>query len=118
MASAQAALTVTKPATLAASAAFSTLNIGKGKSVVNNIAISTSDTFHTAVSFAISGLPTGVSASWSANPVVPASNGGLASTTLMLKAASTAPLASRAVTITATGGGLTVTRNITVQVMN
>jgi pseudomonalisin len=118
MASVQAALTVTKPATLAASAAFSTLNIGKGKSVVNSITISTSDTFHTAVSFAISGLPTGVSASWSVNPVIPAGDGGLASTTLMLKAASTAPLASRAVTITATGGGLSVTRNITVQVTN
>lgn len=117
-ATATATLTVTKPATLAASAAFSTLSVGKGKSVINNITISTANTFHTAVSFAISGLPTGVSATWSANPVIPAGNGGLASTSLMLKAASTAPLASRTVTITATGGGLAVTRSITVQVTN
>jgi hypothetical protein len=117
-ATAQATLTVTKPATLAASAAYSTVAVGKGKSVANNILISTADTFHTAVTFAISGLPTGVSASWSVNPVIPAGDGGLASSNLTLKAATTAPLAIRTVTITATGGGLSVTRNITVQVTN
>ena len=117
-ASAQAALSVTRPNSLAVSAAATALGVGRGKSATNVITISTANTFHTVVSLSISGLPQGVSAAWSADPVTPGASLGEASAILTLKSAATAPLASATVTITATGGGLSVTRNVSVQVTN
>jgi pseudomonalisin len=117
-ASAQAALTVTRSSSLAVSAANPMLSFGKGKSMTTAIAVSTANTFHTTVSFSISGLPEGVAATWSANPVTPSASTGAASATLMLKSATTAPLASKTAVITATGGGISVTRSVLVQVTN
>jgi pseudomonalisin len=117
-ASAQAALTVTRPNSLAVSAAATALGVGRGKSATNVITVFTANTFHTAVSLSISGLPQGVSAAWSADPVTPSASSGEASAILTLKSAATAPLASATVAITATGGGLSVTRNVSVQVTN
>jgi hypothetical protein len=112
------ALTVTKPNSLIASAAAATLTLGRSKSVTDAVTISTANTFHTAVTLAISGLSTGVTASWSANPVIPNASSGQASATLTLKASSTASLATQTVTITAMGGGVTATKSISVQVTN
>ena len=112
------ALTVTKPNSLIASAAAATLTLGRSKSVTDAVTISTANTFHTAVTLAISGLSTGVTASWSANPVTPNTSSGQASATLTLKASSTASLATQTVTITAMGGGVTATKSISVQVTN
>ena len=116
-ASAQAALTVTRPNSLAVSAAAA-LSVEKGKSATNVVTISTANTFHTAVSLSISGLPQGVSATWSADPVTPGASSGEGSATLTLKSTTAAPLASTTVTISATGGGLTVIRSLLVQVTN
>jgi hypothetical protein len=117
-ATAQAALTVTRPNSLAVSAAAATLSLGKGKSLTNAVTISTANTFHTAVNLSISGLPSGVSAVWSADPVTPSVSSGEATATLTLKSATTAPVASANVTITATGGGLSVTKSVSLQVTN
>jgi pseudomonalisin len=116
--STQIALTVTRPNSLTASAAAVTLVLGRSKSVTDTVTISTANTFHTAVTLAISGLSTGVTASWSANPVTPNASTGQVSATLTLKASSTASLATQTVTITATGGGVTATKSISVQVTN
>jgi pseudomonalisin len=117
-ATAQAALTVTRPNSLAISATEAALSMEKGKTATNTITISTSGTFTTAVSLSISGLPAGVSATWSANPLTPSGSAGQASSTLTLKSATTAPLASATVTITASGGGISVTKSMTMQVTN
>ena len=117
-ASASATLTVTRPNALAMSAALTTVSVGRGKSATNAIAISTGNTFHTAVSIAISGLPTGVTATWTANPITPSASTGEATATLTLKAAATAPVAAKTVTVTATGGGISVTKSVSVQVTN
>jgi pseudomonalisin len=117
-ATAQAALAVTRPNALAISATEAALSIGKGKTATNTITISTSGTFTTAVSLSISGLPAGVSATWSANPLTPSGSAGQASATLTLKSATTAPLASATVVITASGDGISVTKSMTMQVTN
>jgi hypothetical protein len=115
---AQAALTVTRPNSLAIAAASTALSIGKGQSVTNAITISTANTFDTPVSLSISGLPAGVAATWSANPVTPNASSGEAAATVTLKSAATAPASSATVVITATGGGISVTKSITMQVIN
>ena len=117
-ASEQAAMTVTRPNALAIAATSSGLSIGKGTSATNQITIATGNTFHTTVSLSISGLPTGVSATWSANPVTPNASSGEAAATLTLKSATTSPVASKTVVITATGGGITVTKSVSVAVIN
>ena len=117
-ATAQSALTVTRPNALAISATAAALSMEKGKTATNTITISTSGTFTTAVSLSISGLPAGVSATWSANPLTPSGSAGQASATLTLKSATTAPVASATVVITASGGGIAVTKSMTMQVTN
>jgi subtilase family serine protease len=116
--STQIALAVTKPNSLTASAAAATLILGRSKSVTDTVTISTANTFHTAVTLAVSGLSTGVTASWSANLVTPNASTGQVSATLTLKASSTASLATQMLTITATGGGITATKSISMQVTN
>jgi subtilase family serine protease len=117
-ATAAATLTVTHSNSLAASTALAAVGLGKGKSVSDPITISTANTFHTAVGLAITGLPTGVSATWSVNPVTPDGTTGIGSATLTLQSASTAPLETKAATVTATGGGISVTKSISIKVTN
>jgi pseudomonalisin len=117
-ATAQATLTVTRPNSLAISATAAALSMEKGKTATDTITISTANTFTTAVSLSISGLPAGVSAFWSANQLTPSGSAGQASATLTLKSAATASLASATVTITASGGGILVTKSMTMQVTN
>jgi pseudomonalisin len=103
------------PAISVTSAAVS---MGEGGSAADMVTVSTANTFHTAITFAISGLPTGVTATWSANPVTPSTTVGGATTTLTLKAAKTVAAARGTATITATGGGLSVAKTITVRVQS
>ncbi len=68
-----------------------------------------------AVTLSVSGLPSGVTASWSSNPVTLASENG--SSTLTLTGSSAASLVSATVTITASGDAISATKQITVQVL-
>jgi len=108
-------LTITlTPPTLAVSAASSALAVVQGKSVADAVTLAGNGTYTGAVTLTVSGLPTGVTATWSSSTVT--LNGETGSSTLTLVAASSAPLASATITITAKGDSLTATRQITLQV--
>ncbi len=91
------------PATpdFALSASPTSLTINRGASGTSTITITRSGGFTGGVSLSASGLPAGVTASFSPNPAT----GG--SGVLTLTASSTATLGAATVTVTGTGGGLT-----------
>lgn len=87
----------------------STLSIGKGSSSTDTITVADVSPFSGAVTFAASGLPSGVTASFS-----PASS--TSSSVLTLTAGSTAAAGSSTVTITGTSGSQTSTTTIALTV--
>jgi uncharacterized membrane protein len=99
---------------LAIGAASTSLSIVQGKTVTDEISLAGDITYIGAVSLSVSGLPNGVTASWSSNPVT--LNGETGSSTLTLTASSSAAVGSATITVTANGGGLTPSTHITVQV--
>jgi subtilase family serine protease len=111
------ALTVSAAAspnfTIAASP--TSLSINQGASGSSTITIGSQNSFSSAVSLSVSGLPTGVTASLSTNPVTPPANGS-ATSTLTLTASSTATVGTATVTITGTSGSLTHSTTISLTV--
>ncbi len=101
-------LTVNAPATpdFAISAAPATLSITQAGSGSSTISTTVSGGFNSAISLSASGLPTGVTASFSPASITAPGNG---SSTLTLSASSTATTGSSNVTVSATGGGVTHT---------
>jgi uncharacterized membrane protein len=102
------------PPTLALAAASSTVSLVQGKTATDAITLTANATFSGAVTLKVSGLPSGVTATWSANGMALANGSG--SATLTLQAASTATVSSTPVIVTATGDGVTATKTVTVQV--
>jgi hypothetical protein len=101
------ALTVTAPpGDFALSSAAASLAVTQGGAVSADVAVLRIDGFPSTISFAASGLPTGVTASFA-----PASTSGDL-TTLTLTALATAAVGPVTVTITGTGGGLTRTTTL------
>jgi hypothetical protein len=94
----------------ALSANPSSLTINRGASGTSAISITRLNGFTSSVGFSASGLPSGVTASFS-----PSSTTG-GSSTLTLTASSTATLGAATVTVTGTGGGLTRTTTINLTV--
>jgi hypothetical protein len=96
-------LTVSQPATpdFSVSANPASLTINRGASGTSTITITRSGGFTGGVAFSASGLPGGVTASFS-----PSSTSGTSSA-LTLTASSAATLGSSTITVTGTGGGLT-----------
>lgn len=114
-ASASVALKVTlSPATLSLSPASATAALSAGGSVSDVMTLTGNATFSGNIQMSISGLPTGVTATWSANPLTLTQHVG--TTSLVLRATSAVATGSRTLLITAKGGGLTVTQQITLQV--
>ena len=109
------ALTVNAAAApgFAISASPASLSVTHGASGVSTISTTVSGGFNSAVSLSASGLPTGVTASFS--PASIAAPGGGA-TTLTLAVDSTAIVGTSTVTITATGGGVTHTSSVSLTV--
>lgn len=107
-------LTVSAPPTLTLSAAASSAVVAQGASAPVNFTAGTGGSFTGNVSLSLSGLPSGVTANWSTNPVSPAS--GSASATLTLAAGASTPVGSSTLTVTASGDGLTATSKVTLQV--
>jgi len=108
------ALTISAPPTLSLNAASSTVAMAQGASAPLSFAVDTGGSFAGNVSLSLSGMPSGVTATWSANPVSPAS--GLASATLTLMAGASSPLGSSTLIVTAAGDGLSATSKVTLQV--
>jgi len=100
--------------TLTFSPALTQIPVMQGTSATDAFTFTTGGGFTGSVSLALTGLPSGVTYSWSQNPVSISSNAGASQ--LKLTASSTAVVNWFTFTVTATGDGLTVTRNYTVEV--
>jgi hypothetical protein len=85
----------------ALSASPASLTVNRGASGTSTITITRTGGFSSDVTLSASGLPTGVTASFSANPATGNSS------VLTLSASSTATLGAATVTVSGTGGGLT-----------
>ncbi len=101
--------------TLSFSPASTHVPITQGAQITDLFTFTSTGSFHGAVTLTITGLPSGVTASWSNAPVTLTSVAG--SSTLTLAASATAQVSSTAFTVTASGDGLTVSKNYTVQVL-
>jgi uncharacterized membrane protein len=108
------ALTVTAAPTLTVTAASTSVSLVQGKTVTDALTLTGNSAYSGAVSLSVSGLPTGVTASWSKSPVTLSAESG--SSTLTLTAASTAKVGSATINVTASGDGVTATKQITLQV--
>jgi subtilase family serine protease len=105
--------TATPNFTIAASPASVTVTQGAGGT--STITITSTGGFNSATTLSASGLPTGVTAAFSTNPVTPAANGS-ATSTLTLTASSSATVGAATVTITGTSGSLTHSTTIALTV--
>ena len=103
-------------ATLALTSVVQSATIAAGGSVTIQFTAVTGGSFAGNVSFSVSGLPSGVTAAWSTNPLTPASSANTNSASLKLTAAQGAASGSTSVVVSATGDGLTAEQTITVTV--
>lgn len=108
-------LTITAPVTpdFTLTASPASLSVVQGTSTNNTITTAANGSFNAAVTLSISGLPSGVTASFSAASI-PAPGSG--SSTLTFTASSTAATGTTNVTVTATGGGVTHTTTVALTV--
>jgi len=115
---------VTKTATLSlqvtvnSSASFtlsapSTMAVKEGKSAHISVTTAGTGTFSSAVGLSVTGLPSGVTASFSPSSIASPGSG---SSTLTVQASSAAKSGSYALTITASGGGVTKTAPVTLTI--
>ena len=109
-------LTVTLPPTLTVTPASGSAAVVQGATAKVNLTAATGGSFSGNIGWSVFGLPSGVSAGWSANPMTPYGSTSSNIETLTLTAASTATVGSATVTVTAVGDGLTASKAITVQV--
>src|SRR5579864_3069537 len=93
----------------------SSLTINQGSNGTSTITVTSLNGFNSATTLSASGLPRGVTAAFSTNPVTPPANGTAAST-LTLTASSTATTGTATVTITGTSGSLVQTTTISLTV--
>ncbi|HUD66288.1 MAG TPA: hypothetical protein VMQ17_17005 [Candidatus Sulfotelmatobacter sp.] len=108
-------LTVNPPPNFTIGASPSSLTINQGSNGTSTITITSQNGFNSATTLSASGLPSGVTAAFSPNPVTPPANSS-ATSTLTLTATSTATTGTATVTITATSGSTTHTTTITLTV--
>jgi hypothetical protein len=111
------ALTVTAAATpnFTIAASPSSLTVTQGGNGASTITIASQSGFNSATTLSATGLPSGVTAAFSTNPVTPPANGS-ATSTLTLTASATATTGAATVTVTGTSGSLTHTTTITLTV--
>jgi subtilase family serine protease len=99
--------------TIAASPA--SVTVTQGASGTSTITITSTGGFNSATTLSATGLPSGVTAAFSTNPVTPPANGSVTST-VTLTASSTATVGAATVTITGTSGSTTHTTTIALAV--
>src|SRR5579864_7471647 len=104
-------LTVNPPPNFSVSASPSSLTINQGSNGTSTITVTSLNGFNSATTLSASGLPSGVTAAFSTNPVTPPANGS-ATSTLTLAASSSATTGTATVTITGTSGSLVQTATI------
>ena len=111
------ALTVSATATanFTIAASPTSVTITQGASGTSTITITSQNSFNSATTLSASGLPSGVTAAFSTNPVTPPANGSVTST-LTLTASATATTGAATVTITGTSGSLSHSTTIALTV--
>src|SRR5271157_3982620 len=111
------ALTVNAPATpnFTISASPASLTVTQGNTGTSTITITSQNSFNSATTLSATGLPSGVTATFSTNPVSPPANGS-ATSTLTLTASATASIGTATVTVTGTYGSLTHSTTIALTV--
>ena len=87
------------------SASPSSLTVTQGSNGTSTITITSQNSFSSATTLTATGLPSGVTATFSTNPVTPPANGS-ATSVLTLTASGTATTGTATVTVTGTSGSL------------
>jgi subtilase family serine protease len=105
--------TATPNFTIAASPA--SVTVTQGAAGTSTVTITSTGGFNSATTLSATGLPAGVTAAFSTNPVTPAANGS-ATSTLTLTASSSATVGAATVTITGTSGSTTHSTTIALTV--
>jgi uncharacterized membrane protein len=111
-------LSVNAPGSYSLSASPSSQTVKPGASTTYTATLTTSNGYNSSVGLAVSGLPSGASATFSPSSLTPTSGG--ASSTLQVQTTSSTPTGSYALTITATGSdaaATTQTATVTLQVV-
>jgi subtilase family serine protease len=93
----------------------SSLTVAPGSNGNSTITITSSGSFASATTLSATGLPSGVTAAFSTNPVTPPANSSVTST-LTLTASSTAATGATTVTVTGTSGSLSHSTSISLTV--
>jgi subtilase family serine protease len=104
------------PATLALMSMVQSANLAADGSVTIQFTAVTGGSFAGNIRFSVGGLPAGVTAAWSANPLTPASSASSNTVSLKLTAAQGAAPGSTSLQVSATGDGLTAEQTITITV--
>lgn len=107
-------LTVLPPPNLLLSASATTASITAGSAGTATFTMSGQNSFSAVVTLSVTGLPRGVTASFSPTTIGPPGSG---ISTLTLTAASSAAVGKATLTITASGGGLTQTKSLALTVL-
>jgi subtilase family serine protease len=117
VASTSLALTVNPAGTpnFTISASPTSLTVVQGSNGTSTITITSQNSFSSATTLTATGLPSGVTAAFSTNPVTPPANGS-ATSVLTLTASATATLGTATITVTGTSGTLTHNATITLTV--
>ncbi len=101
--------------TFTVSASPSMVSVQQGATATSTITVASQNSFSSATTLSASGLPSGVTAAFSPNPVTPPANGS-ATSTLTFTASSTATAGTSTVTVTGTSGSITQSTTITLTV--
>ena len=111
------ALTVNSSATpnFTIAASPTSVTVTQGASGTSTITITSTSGFNSATTLSATGLPSGVTAAFSTNPVTPPANGS-ATSTLTLTASTSATVGAATVTITGTSGSTTHSTTIALTV--
>jgi subtilase family serine protease len=99
------------------SASPTSVTIKQGSNGTSTITITSQNSFNSATTLSASGLPSGVTAAFSTNPVTPPANGS-ATSTLTLTASSSATIGTATVTITGTSGSTSHSTTVTLTVQS
>jgi len=97
------------------SASPSSMSVQQGTNATSTVTVTSQNGFNSATTLSVSGLPSGVTAAFSTNPVTPPANGS-ATSTLTFTASSTATIGTSTVTATGTSGTVTHTATIALTV--
>ena len=106
-------LTVTAPPSFTISASPSSLSVAQGNQGTSTITTAISGGFNSAISLSTSGVPSGITVSFSTNPI-PAPGSGNSIMTITVGAST--PTGTYPITVTGNGGGIQQTATVTLTV--